>query len=132
MRVEAWPFSRILEDFSLAWLSSLFSNIHMYGFLIGLIIIPVRDIEETWPIVHAELDFFPQKEKLAKKINCSENPAIQGVSSLTTNRNKRIFGNFVVNLFFENFIADLDGKSRSVLKWRPLSLKNKKYNLLRV
>ena len=45
---------------------------------------------------------------------------------MTTNRNRRIFGNFVVKLFFENFIADLDGKSRSVLKWRPLSLKNKK------
>ena len=132
MRVEAWPFSRILEDFSLAWLSFLFSNIHMYGFLIGLIIVLVRDIEETWSIVYAELDFFPKKKTSQKKSIVLKKPAIQGVSSLTTNRNKRIFGNFVVNLFFENFIADLDGKSRSVLKWRPLSLKNKKYNLLRV
>ena len=95
----------------------------MYGFLIGLIIIPVRDIEETWSVVYAELDFSPKKKTSQKKSFVLKKHAIQGVSSLTTNRNKRIFGNFVVSLFFENFIADLDGKSRSVLKWRPLSLK---------
>ena len=116
MRVEAWPFSRILEDFSLAWLSFPFLNIHMYGFLIGLIIVLVCDIEETCPIVYAELDFSAKKKTSQKKSIVPKKRVIQGVSPLTTNRNRRIFGNFAVNLFFENSIADLDGKSRSVLK----------------
>jgi hypothetical protein len=77
----------------------------------------------------------PLKKNLQKKSIPPKRHVIQGVASLTTNGNKRIFGNFVFRLFFENSIADLDGKSRSVLKWRPLSLKKSKTrskNLLRV
>ena len=50
----------------------------MYGFLIGLIIIPVRDIEETWSVVYAELDFSPKKKTSQKKSFVLKKHAIQG------------------------------------------------------